>query len=89
MPTFTYEVDAEEYTTDQHELTPRKILEKAGLSPAIYYLELHDGNHTESLQAKMDMPLHMHDRMTFTSIKMGPTPLSGHTGHHRGTPHVS
>lgn len=88
MPTFTYTVDAEQLTTEQHELTPRQILDKAGLSPAVYYLEIKDGNHTASYKDKLDTPIHMHEGMTFISIKMGPTPLSSAVDSRLGTHHV-
>lgn len=76
MHVIHYTVDDEEFTTTERTLTPRVILENAGLDPTTHYLELHEGNHTISYKDNMDEPIHMHEGMVFSSVDMGPAPLS-------------
>lgn len=71
----TYFVNAEPQETDQHELTVRTILSKAGLvPPENYELERDDGHHIFG-SLDEEVPLHQGER--FTALFEGPTPTSG------------
>ena len=76
MPTFKFIVDDEEYTTTEHTLTPRQILELVGLDAAKHYLVELQGNHPISFQSKPEETLHMHQQMKFHTVSLGPTPVS-------------
>lgn len=72
--TFTYYVNGEPQTTEQHALTVRTILSNAGLTPPESYRLVRDaGNHTYR-NLDEEVPLHEHER--FTALFEGPTPTS-------------
>ncbi len=71
-----YMVDDEEQYTTEKTLTPRQILEKAGIDPENHYLVQMQGNHRESYKDKMDESIHMHEKMKFISVFTGETPVS-------------
>ena len=71
----TYEVDGEEQTTTEKELTVRQILEKAGDDPSKHYLlELRPGGNIE--HRNLDEVIKLHNKMRFAAIFTGETPVS-------------
>ena len=76
MLTFEYTVDDEPQTTTEHTLTPKQILQKAGIDSGMHYLVEIKGQHQESYQNKPDEPIHMHQHMKFISVFNGPTTVS-------------
>jgi hypothetical protein len=76
MPTFTYSVDDEPQSTDEHTLTARQILQNAGIDPQNNYLVQVEGQHQESFKDKPDVVIHMHQKMKFVSVFNGPTTVS-------------
>jgi hypothetical protein len=75
-PVFDYTVDDETYTTNEHILTPKQILVKAGLSTETYYLVQIIGHKQESYKDRPDFEIHMHEHMKFISVFTGETPVS-------------
>jgi hypothetical protein len=75
-----YSVDDEPQWTREKILTPKKIMEDAGIDPATNYLSeiKGDGQPPESFKDKPDEPIHMHDGMKFLSTFVGPKPVSNH-----------
>ena len=63
-------------TTEKHEMTPREILDLAGFDPSKFYLIQIEGDHEVSYKDRPDEVIHMHDKMTFITAKLGPTPVS-------------
>jgi len=78
MPIFKYTVDDEPFETDQHTLTPRYILTKnAHKDVSLFYLVLRTGNAPpHSYKDQLDESIHMHEKMTFYTNAIGPTPVS-------------
>lgn len=76
MPTFSYTVDDEPYTTTAHVLTPIQILQEAKIDPATHYLVLLQGQHQHSYKDNPNEEIHMHEHMKFIAISTGPTPVS-------------
>ncbi len=76
MNTIQYTVDGEAQSTTSHELTPRQILTNAGIDATTHYLVQIEGDHRISYQNEMDKPIHMHEKMKFISVSLGPTPVS-------------
>lgn len=72
----SYTVDDEPFETAERTLTPRKILELAGIDPATHYLVQVEGRHQTSYQAEPEATLHMRPGMTFISVSTAPTPVS-------------
>jgi hypothetical protein len=75
-PTFDYTVDDEPQSTNEHTLTPRQILTKAGIDPETHYLVQIKGQAQESYKDKLDEEIHMHQHMKFISVYIGETPVS-------------
>jgi hypothetical protein len=76
MPVFQFTVDGESFSTSEHTLTPRQILQIAGLDPNNYYLiEIH-GNHQDPYKDKPDQTIHMNQHDKFVTVFMGQTPVS-------------
>lgn len=75
-PTFNYTVDGEHQSTSQHEMTPVKILEAAGIDPKTHYLVQIIGKEKESYKDNPNTAIHMHENMKFISVATGPTPVS-------------
>ncbi len=76
MHTINYFVDDEPQTTNSHELTPRQILENAGIDANSHYLVQIQGHHRISYEEKPDTPIHLHQQERFISVSTGPTPVS-------------
>ena len=76
MPTFTYTVDDEQYSTTEHVLTPEQILQNASLDPNTHYLIQIKGNHQVSYKDNPSMEIHMHENQKFISVSNDPTPVS-------------
>ncbi len=76
MPTFEYTLDDEPQSTDEHTLTARQILQKAGIDPQTHYLVQIEGQHQVSFKDNPDDPIHMHQHMKLVSVFNGPTPVS-------------
>lgn len=75
-PVFDYTVDDETYSTHEHSLTPRQILDKAGLSAETHYLVQIIGHEQKSYKDRPDVEIHMHEHMKFISVFIGETPVS-------------
>lgn len=75
MPTFDYTVDTKPQSTTEHELTPSQILANAGIDSATNYLVEIIGREKKSFQGS-NVPIHMHEHMTFMSVSTNPTPVS-------------
>lgn len=72
--TVRYFVNGAVQTTDDHKLTPREILTKAGFSPAEdYRLIRDDGN---KVLDNLDKEESIHKDERFTALFNGPTPVS-------------
>lgn len=74
-----YRVDDEPQETTEKVLTPRQIMEQAKphpIDPAAYYLVQIEGTHQVSYEGKLDEPIHMHEKMKFVTLAVGPTPVS-------------
>jgi hypothetical protein len=76
MPTFSYTVDGEPYTTAAHVLTPTRILQDASIDPGSHYLVQLDGQHQHSFKDTPNQEIHMHQNMKFLAISTGPTTVS-------------
>jgi hypothetical protein len=85
MPTATnphvidYTVDDEPQETTEKVLTPRQIMAQAKpkpIDPDTHYLVQIQGKHQVSYEGKPDEEIHMHEKMRFVSIALGPTPVS-------------
>lgn len=74
-----YTVDGEPQETTEQELTPRQILQHAGVDPATHYLvEIKSHHEHISYEGRPDVeiPMHEHPHMRFVSVCTGPTPVS-------------
>lgn len=72
-----FTVDGEEFTTAEHDLTPRQILESyAHLDPSTHYLIWVHGRSQESFERRLDDEIHVHEHQTFITASTGPTPVS-------------
>lgn len=71
--TIHYSVSAEPQETDEHKLTGREILERAGFSPADEYKLTRDPSGTE---VGLDEVVPIHQGEAFTATFRGPTPTS-------------
>ncbi|VVB84925.1 Uncharacterised protein [uncultured archaeon] len=71
-----YTVNDKEQETDQKVMTPRAILEKAGIDPTLNYLVQIEGKKQISYKDSPDQNIEMHNNMKFISISTGPTPVS-------------
>ena len=72
----TFSVDDEPVETIAHELTPRAILQLAGIDPDNHYLVKIDGRHQHSYRDAPDTPIEVHEHEKFISVATGPTPVS-------------
>lgn len=71
--TIRYEVNGEPQVTQEHKLTGRQILERAGFTPAEdYSLTRNEGN--KAIGPDEEVPIH--EGETFTATFRGPTPTS-------------
>ena len=73
----TITIDGEEYEVEKEELTPRELLELAGLDVTTSYLILlHGQGNQDSYKDKLDTPIKVHERMRFVSADLGPAPVA-------------
>jgi hypothetical protein len=72
----TIDLDGEDLTVPDRDITPDEILTIAGLEPATHYLVRLRGKHQESLQGAGEVPLKVHEGEKFLSLSTGPTPTS-------------
>jgi hypothetical protein len=75
---FYYSVDDEPETTDLKEMTPRQILEAAGVDPAKHYLiQVLENGEQIKYKDNPDQPIKMRcPQMKFISVLSGPCPFS-------------
>ena len=74
-PAFDFTVDGEPFTTEEHVLTARQILDIAGVDTNSHYLVEIRGR--EQVEHKnLDDEIHMHEHAKFISVSTGPTPVS-------------
>ena len=72
-----YTVDDEHQSTAKHILTPKEILEHAGIDPSTHYLvQIKERHEQKSYKDHPDEPIHMHEHMRFISVCTGSTPVS-------------
>lgn len=72
----TIDLDGEDVTVPERDITPNEILTLAGLDPATHYLVRLKGKHQESLQGRGEEPIKVHGHEKFLSLSTGPTPTS-------------
>lgn len=72
--TIRYFVNGAVQITDDHKLTPREILSKAGFSPAEDYRLIRDDGNKVLDDLDKEEPIHKDER--FTVLFNGPTPVS-------------
>ncbi len=63
-----YTVDGEEEATTQEEMTPRDILESAGLDPERHYLVCAEGDQRKEFR-HLDEPIWLHEHSRFVTVK--------------------
>lgn len=71
--TIHYSVSAEPQATDEHKLSGRQILERAGFTPADEYKLTRDPSGTE---IGLEETVPIHEDEAFTATFRGPTPTS-------------
>jgi hypothetical protein len=71
-----FEVDDEPLETTEKILTPAEILALAEVDASNHYLVQVEGRHQESYEGKLDVEIHMHEKMKFITVATGPTPVS-------------
>lgn len=71
-----YTVNDEPQSTNEKDMTPVQIMEKAGIDPAHNYLIQIEGNHKVSYKDKPNEIIHMHEKMVFITNFTGPKPVS-------------
>lgn len=72
----TIDVDGEDVTVPDRDVTPNEILALAGLDPATHYLVLIKGKHQQPFKGLGDQPISIHKGEKFVSLSTGPTPTS-------------
>ncbi len=72
----TIDVDGEDVTVRDRDVTPNEILALAGLDPATHYLVRIKGKHQEPFKGLGDQPIKVHKGEKFVSLSTGPTPTS-------------
>jgi len=65
-----YTVDGEEEATTQEEMTPRDILESAGVDPDTHYLVSVGGDRRHEFRDRPDAPISLHEHSKFVSEKL-------------------
>lgn len=71
-----YTVDGEPFTTTDPTLTPRQIMERAGVDPDANYLVEVKGRHQTSYREHPDKEIRVQKGDTFITVSTGPTPVS-------------
>lgn len=72
----TIDVDGEDVTVPDRDVTPNEILALAGLDPATHYLVHIKAKHQEPFKGIGDQPIKVHEGEKFVSLSTGPTPTS-------------
>jgi hypothetical protein len=65
-----YTVDGEEEATTQEALTPRDILESAGLNPETHVLVAVTDGRRHEFRGRLDEPISLHEHSKFLSEKV-------------------
>lgn len=71
-----YTVDGQPFTTTDPTLTPRQIMERAGVDPDANYLVEVKGRHQTSYRDRPDEEIRVQKDDTFITVSTGPTPVS-------------
>ncbi|MDA8331994.1 MAG: hypothetical protein M0027_12515 [Candidatus Dormibacteraeota bacterium] len=71
-----FSVDGEDVSTPYKTLTADQVLRLAGDNPAERYLVLVEGRHQTSYKDRGGTEIELHDKMTFVTASLGPTPTS-------------
>ncbi len=71
-----YTVDGEPQRTTSRELTPRQILDHAGINPNDHYLVRLRDHHRDSYQNDPDVEIHLREHDKFIAVSTGPTAVS-------------
>ena len=74
--TFTVSVDGEPVEIPRKDVTPRIILEAAGLDPTTRYLIEKRGHNNVSYKGKTDDDLNVHENQVFLTGRCGPVTVS-------------
>jgi hypothetical protein len=74
--TITIDLDGEDLTVPDRDITPNEILGLAGLDPATHYLVRLKGKNQESYQGHGEETIKVHPNEKFLSLSTGPTPTS-------------
>jgi hypothetical protein len=72
----TINLDGEDLTVPDRDLTPNEILTIAGLDAATHYLVRLKGRNQESYQGRGEEAIKVHPNEKFLSLSTGPTPTS-------------
>jgi len=72
----TYDLDDEQQSTNEKDLTAAQILEAAGLDPANYYLEEIRGSKKISYKDNPSEMIKLHQNMKFFSVPIESTTVS-------------
>ena len=71
-----YSVDGEQQEAREHELTPREIVQRAGLDPKERYLVGISGKEQQSFKNQMDAPIHLRDHLKLITVFSGAVTVS-------------
>lgn len=71
-----YTVSDEPQTTTERTLTPKQIMENAGINPDENYLVEIRGRERVSYKDKSNDPIHMHEGQKFVVVFVGSVPVS-------------
>ena len=74
--TFTVTVDGEPVEIPRKGVTPRLVLQLAGLDPETRYLIEKRGSQTISYRDNPDAEISVHENQVFLSARFGPVPVS-------------
>ena len=74
--TFSVTVDGELVEIPRKEVTPRLILQLAGIDPTKRFLIEKQGDHTISYRDNPDVEIHVHENEIFLTGKLGEVPVS-------------
>ena len=74
--TVHFTVDDETISTREHDLTPDKVIELAGVDPSNHYLVRVTGSKQESFRDKSGVPFHIAQNDKFITLMMAPCPVS-------------
>jgi hypothetical protein len=74
--TVHFKVDDEIVVSREHELTPNKIMELAGVDPKNHYLVRLCESGEESFRDKAETSIHVNQHDKFITLLMGATPVS-------------